>query len=93
MNNVVSILVISMLLVLLWYCFNFNEIEGLMIIEETSNLQPKILSRNRNRLVYKNMCLIQRIKDMEKYIVDLENMKNNTEYKDDEGKCNQLSTD
>ena len=60
-----------------------------MIIEETSNLQPKILSRNRNRLVYKNMCLIQRIKDMEKYIVDLENMKNNTEYKDDEGKCNQ----
>ena len=83
MNNLVSILVISVLIILLWYCFNFNEIEGLMIIEETSNLQPKILSRNRNRLVYKNMCLIQRIKDMEKYIVDLENMKNNTEYKDD----------
>tara|TARA_B100000902_G_C27247613_1_gene883452 strand:+ start:212 stop:460 length:249 start_codon:yes stop_codon:yes gene_type:complete len=82
-----------MLIILLWYCFNFNEIEGLMIIEETSNLQPKILSRNRNRLVYKNMCLIQRIKDMEKYIVDLENMKNNTEYKDDEGKCNKLSKD
>jgi|TARA_Y100000768_G_C23650374_1_gene528333 hypothetical protein len=93
MNNLVSILVISMLIILLWYCFNFNEIEGLMIIEETSNLQPKILSRNRNRLVYKNMCLIQRIKDMEKYIVDLENMKNNTEYKDDEGKCNKLSKD
>ncbi len=93
MNNLVSILVISMLIILLWYCFNFNEIEGLMIIEETSNLQPKILSRNRNRLVYKNMCLIQRIKDMEKYIVDLENMKNNTEYKDDEGKCDKLSKD
>ncbi len=93
MNNLVSILVISVLIILLWYCFNFNEIEGLMIIEETSNLQPKILSRNRNRLVYKNMCLIQRIKDMEKYIVDLENMKNNTEYKDDEGKCNKLSKD
>ena len=30
---------------------------------------------------------------MEKYIVDLENMKNNTEYKDDEGKCNKLSKD
>lgn len=89
----VSLLVITMLLVLLWYCFNFNEIEGLMILEETSNLEQKILSRNRNRLVYNNMCLIQRIKDMEKYIVDLENMKNNTEYKDDKGKCDQLSKD
>ena len=93
MNNIVSLLVIAMLLVLLWYCFNFNEIEGLMTIHEISNLDHKILSRNGKKLVYKNVCLIQRIKDMEKYIMDLENMKNNTQYKDDKGKCDRLSKD
>ncbi|GIS52529.1 MAG: hypothetical protein Ct9H90mP28_2450 [Paracoccaceae bacterium] len=98
MNNFVNITVIASLIVLLWYCFNFNEIEEFIKIQE---LEPMYkcsdvdLWENSNRLLYENKKLIDRINSMEKYIKEIESVKNNNQYKkeDDERKSETISED
>ena len=53
------------------------------------------LWENSNRLLYENKKLIDRINSMEKYIKEIESVKNNNQYKkeDDERKSETISED
>ena len=53
------------------------------------------LWENSNRLLYENKKLIDRINSMEKYIKEIESVKNNNQYKkeDDERKSKTISED
>ena len=98
MNNFINISVIASLIVLLWYCFNFNEIEEFITIQELepiNKLSDMDLWENNNRLLCENNRLIDRINSMEKYIKEIESVKNNNQYKkeDDERKSETISED
>tara|TARA_X000000368_G_scaffold371706_1_gene321625 strand:- start:2265 stop:2561 length:297 start_codon:yes stop_codon:yes gene_type:complete len=87
MNNFINISVIVSLIALLWYCFNFNEIEEFITIQELEPMEQFSdvdLWENSNRLLYENKQLIERINIMEKYIKDIESSKNNNQYKKEE---------
>ena len=89
MNNFINISVIASLIVLLWYCFNFNEIEEILEYRKEKKVKEPILNNENNEntnnlsenLVINN--ILDKLKKIQTDIDELKLCKNVEDCKDD----------